>query len=130
MQNKPLNFEPAFLATASLSTLGANLLNSSVTTLSPGGIGFTGTQPYVIVKHLKITNTLTTTAVFVTLFKGASLGSAAGTQFLWTSVSLPAQGGYLDDYGSHRFDSGDYLTGYCNLPQAVVINMDGEIGLS
>jgi hypothetical protein len=129
MQNKILNFEPAYLATASLATLGANILNCSVTTLTAGGIGFTGTQPYVILKHVRIQNQLTTTAVNATLYKGATLASAAGTEFSWSSVSIPAQS-YLDWYGQHRFDSGDYLTGFCNLQQAVIINMDGEIGIS
>lgn len=131
MQNKILNFEPAYLATASLATVqnGGNLLNCSVSTLAVGGIGFTGTQPYVISKHIRIINTLTTTAVNATLYKGATMGSVGGTQFYFASVSIPAQS-YLDWYGQHRFDSADYLTGYSNLVNSVVINMDGEIGLS
>ncbi len=129
MQNKILNSEPGYLATASLSSLGANVLNCSVTTLTPGGIGFTGTQPYVILKHVRLQNQLTTTSVYATLYKGATLASVAGTEFAFSSVSIPAQS-YVDWYGQHRFDSGDYLTGFCNLQQAVIINMDGEIGLS
>jgi hypothetical protein len=129
VQNKILNSEPGYLATASLSSLGANVLNCSVTTLTPGGIGFTGTQPYVILKHVRLQNQLTTTSVYATLYKGATLASVAGTEFAFSSVSIPAQS-YVDWYGQHRFDSGDYLTGFCNLQQAVIINMDGEIGLS
>jgi hypothetical protein len=130
-QNKILNFEPAYLATASLATVqgGGNLLNCSVTTLTPGGIGFTGTQPYVISKHIRLLNTLTTTAAYATLYKGATIASAGGTQFYFATVSIPAQS-YVDWYGQHRFDSADYLTGYSNLPNSVVINMDGEIGIS
>lgn len=129
MQNKILNMEPAYLSTASLATLGANLLNCSVTTLTPAGIGFTGTQPYVILKHVRIQNQLTTSAVTVSLYKGATLASVAGTEFSWSAVSLPAQS-QLDWYGQHRFDATDYLTGFSNLPQAVIINMDGEIGIT
>lgn len=131
MQNKILNFEPAYIATNSLATVqaGGNLLNSSVTTLTPGGVGFTGTQPYVIVKHIAISNQLTTTSINVTLYKGASVSSVAGTEFQFSTVSIPASS-YVDKYMQHRFDSGDYLTGYCSLPNAAIINMDGEIGLS
>jgi hypothetical protein len=133
VQNKILNFEPAYLATASLSTLGANLMNCAITSagtaIVASSIGFTATQPYVIVKHVRIQNQLTTVSVNATLYKGATLGSAAGTEFAFSSVSIPAQS-YLDWYGQHRFDSGDFLTGYCNLPNSVIINMDGEIGLA
>jgi hypothetical protein len=128
-QNKIFNSEPAVLATAALATLGANLLNCSVTTLSPQGVGFVASQPYAILKHIHINNTLTTVAINVTLYKGATLASASGTQFQFSSVSIPAQS-YLDWYGQHRFDATDYMTGFCNLPNAAVINMDGEIGLA
>ena len=131
--NKVLNFEPAFLATASLASLGANLFNCAITSagaaIIASSVGFVATQPYVILKHVKITNTLTTSAVTVTLYKGASLASASGTQFLWSNLSIPAQS-YIDDYGQHRFDAGDYMVGIASLQQAVVINMDGEIGLA
>jgi hypothetical protein len=135
MQNKILNFEPAYLGTVSLSTVqnGGNLLNSAITSagtaITASSIGFTATQPYVILKHIRIQNQLTTTAVNATLYKGATIASVAGTEFAFSSVSVPAQS-YLDWYGQHRLDSGDYLTGYCNLVNAVIINMDGEIGLA
>jgi hypothetical protein len=133
MQNKILNFEPAYLATASLSTLGANIMNCAITSagtaIIASSIGFTATQPYAILKHIRIQNQLTTTSVNATLYKGASLSSVAGQEFAFSSVSIPAQS-YLDWYGQHRFDSGDFLTGYCNLPSSVIINIDGEIGLS
>ena len=130
-QNKIFNSEPAFIATNSLTTVqaGGTLFNCAVTTLAAQGIGFTASLPYAIMKHIHVTNTLTTTAVAVTLYKGATIASASGTQFQWSSVSIPAQS-YLDWYGQHRFDSADYLTGYASLPNAVTINMDGEIGLS
>jgi hypothetical protein len=131
VQNKILNFESAYLATASLSTVqgGGNLMNCSVTTLTPGGVGFTGTQPYVIMKHMRVLNTLASSAVTINLYKGATVSSAGGTQFAWGNVSLPAQS-YLDWVGQERFDSADFLTGYANLPNSVVIEMNGEIGLS
>ena len=130
-QNKIFNSEPAYIATNSLATVqnGGNLFNCAVTTLAAQGIGFVASQPYAVMKHIHVQNTLTTVSIFVTLYKGATVSSAGGTQFEWSSVSIPAQS-FLDWYGQHRFDSGDYLTGYCNLVNAAVINMDGEIGLA
>lgn len=74
-------------------------------------------------------NNLTTSPVTVTLYKGATLTSLTSQAFMFTDVSLPAQS-YLDWVGQARLDSGDFLMGGANLQQAVVINMEGEIGLS
>lgn len=130
-QNKIFNSESAYIATNSLTSVqaGGNLFNCAVTTLAVQGIGFAPTQPYAIIKHIAIANTLTTTSINVTLYKGATISSANGTQFQFSSVSIPA-GSYVDKYGQFRFDAADYLTGYCNLPNAAVIDMDGEVGLS
>ena len=129
MQNKILNMPAVYLSTLSLATMGYTLLNSSVTTLTPGGVGFVGTQPYVIVKHIRLTNALSTSSVTVTLYRGAVLSSVGGSQYAFNNVAIPAQS-YLDFVAQDRFDSGDYLGGIASLPQAVVINMTGEIGLS
>lgn len=126
--NKIFNSQPAYIATAGMTT-ACNLFNCSVTTLTPQGIGFTATQPYAIQKHIRVSNQLTTSAINVSLYKGTSLTTAAGAQFALTSVSIAAQS-YVDWYGQARFDSGDYLTGLSSLPLAAVINMEGEIGLS
>lgn len=126
--NKIFNSQPAYIATAGMTT-ACNLFNCNITTLTPQGIGFAATQPYAIQKHIRVQNQLTTSAINVTLYKGGSLNTASGTQFALSSVSIPAQS-YVDWYGQARFDSGDYLTGLSSLPQAAIINMDGEIGLS
>jgi hypothetical protein len=127
--NKILNCPDAYLSTLSLTTMGFNLLNSTVTTLTPGGVGFTGTQPYIILKHLRITNNLATSAVSCTLYKSSILSSVGNSIFAFSSVSVPANS-YLDWYGQARFDTADYLSGIASLAQSVIINMDGEIGLS
>jgi hypothetical protein len=127
-QNKVFNNQPALVSTA--SNVGQpNLFNCAVTTLAAQGIGFVASQPYGIIKKIHAVNTLTTTAVFLSLFKGATLTSFSTQAFVWSSVSIPASQ-YLDDFGQHRFDSTDYMIGYCNLQNAVVINMNGEIGLA
>jgi hypothetical protein len=127
-QNKILNIPDAYIATAGMTT-ACNLLNCTVTTLAAGAVGFTGTQPYIILKHIRVNNQLTTSAINVTLYKGASLNTASGTQFALSSVSIPAQS-YIDWYGQARFDTADYLSGLASLPVSAIINMDGEIGLS
>jgi hypothetical protein len=126
-QNKIFNSQPAVLATLS-SVSGGNLFNT-FTSATPAPVGYPFSQPYAILKHIRLTNILTTTAAFATLYKGAT-GTQLSTQ-AWAiaSVSIPAQS-YIDWYGQARFDSGDFLTGNCNLSTATVITIEGEIGLS
>jgi hypothetical protein len=127
--NKIFNSQPAYIATAGMTT-ACNLFNCAITTLSPQGIGFAPTQPYAIIKHVVVGNILTTSAINVTLYKGTSLTTAANAAWAGvTSISIAAQS-YIQVYGQARFDSGDYLTGLCSLPQAAVISMEGEIGIA
>lgn len=128
-QNKIFNSQPAVLSTVGLSTLGFNLFNCTITTLAVQGIGFAPTQPYAIMKHIRLANLLTTTAAFATLYKGGTLTSLTTQSWAIASVSIPAQS-YIDWYGQARFDTADYLTGYSNLANGIVISMEGEIGLS
>jgi hypothetical protein len=119
--NKILNFEPA-----NVPTSAGNLMNCGITSLA-GPVGYTQTQPYILVKHVRLINT-TSAAITVSLYKGATAGSAAGTQFGFGTVSVPANQ-TLDDYTQARFDSADFLTGVASAT-GVVINIAGEIGLS
>lgn len=129
MQNKIFNSEPAYLSTLT-SLAGGNLLNTTITTLANTCIGIVASAAYAIIKHIHVSNQLTTAAVTVSLFKGASGAQAPGTQFAWTSVSVPA-GQYLDWYGQARFDNTDYLTGVAwGSPASIIINIDGEIGIT
>ena len=127
--NKVFNSQPAYLATAGMTT-ACNLFNCTITTLAAQGVGFAPTQPYAILKHVVVHNILTTSAINVTLYKGTSLNTASGTQWGgFSSASIPAQS-YAQFYGQARFDTGDYLTGLASLPLSAVINMEGEIGIS
>jgi hypothetical protein len=128
MQNKILNIPSAYLSSLSLTTMGFNLLNAIITTLTPGGVGFVGTQPYIILKHMRINNALTTSAVNVTLYKSTILSSATAAGFGFVNVSLPAQS-YMDWVGQERIDT-EYISGIASLPQSVVIEINAEIGLS
>jgi hypothetical protein len=120
MSNKLLNIEPIAL-TGSV----ANLLNGNITSLS-GPVGFTATQLRIVIKHMRIINP-TGSAVVVTLWKGATGASAAGTEFGWNNFSLPGDTAgninYDDWWGETPFDAADFLTGKGN---GVTLNIDAE----
>jgi len=121
--NKILNIQPSALAAAA-----ANILNCNVTAVT-GPVGMTMTQPYLILKHIRLTNN-DTAAHTVKLFKGATGASAVGTEFAYAGgVSIPAAQ-YVDWYGQTRFDAADFLTGFADVASKVTINIDAEIGVS
>lgn len=127
--NKILNIQPQFVPAAA-----GNLLNSDITSLA-GPVGFTATQPYLIVTHVRVTNNDSASAHTVKLFKGATGASAAGTEVFWAGgASIPAAAAgntpWLDWYGKMRFDSADFLTGIADTASKVTIEIDAEIGFS
>lgn len=120
--NKILNIEPIAVPSAA-----ANLLNCAITSLS-GPVGYTQTQPYIIIKHMRLNNK-TGAGVTCTLYKGATGASAAGTEFGFVAVTVPANSS-LDWYGQARFDSADFLTGVAGAATSLVLNIEAEIGLA
>ena len=120
--NKILDIPPVHLPDAA-----GNILNGALGSLT-GPVGFTATQPYIIVKHMRITNKDSSPHV-VTLYKGATGGSAGGTEFAFNGLSLAAKS-YEDWYGQARFDAADFLTGLADAANVVTINIDAEIGFS
>jgi hypothetical protein len=122
MQNKRLNIEPLTVPTGSV----ANIFNCALGSLS-GPVGMAATQPYVVLEAIRAINT-TASAITLTLYKGATGASAAGTQFAFPGISIPANS-YLDFYQDTRFDSSDFLTGLASAT-GIVLNMSGEIGFS
>lgn len=122
MQNKRLNIEPIVVPTA----IG-NLLNCAVASLA-GVVGFTMTQPYLLIKWIRILN-YAASATTVSLYKGGTGASAAGTQFGAPDYSIPAKS-FIDIYPADaRFDAVDFLTGIGSQAGAV-LNISAEIGLS
>lgn len=122
-QNKIINIEPIALTT----TLTTNVLNFAITSLS-GPVGFTMTQPYVVIKHVRIANKTGSAATF-SLWKGGTGGNVAGTEYIGTAVSVAANSAY-DYYGISRFDSGDFLVGGSGTATALTLVAEGEIGVS
>lgn len=118
--NKIVNIEPIAI-TAGVT----NLLNCALSSLA-GPVGFTPTQPWLNIKHIRLNNK-TGAAITVTLYKGATGASAAGTEFAFAAVSVPANQSL--DYNSPGtpFYSTDFLTGVATAT-GVTMNVEAEIG--
>lgn len=123
MQNKLARFGPIALTT----TLTTNILNSNVTSLA-GPVGFTMSQPYIILKHVRISNKTGSAATF-SLWLGATGANAAGTEVIGTAQTVPANSSY-DWYGLLRLDAADFLVGGAGTATALTIMAEGEIGVS
>lgn len=121
-QNKILNVEPQYVP-----NVAGNLLNPNITSLS-GPVGFSATQPYLVIKHVRIQNKDTSTRT-VTFYKGATGGSAGGTEVFFANYALSA-GQFQDWYGAMRVDAADFITGICDAASKVTITFDCEIGFS
>jgi hypothetical protein len=121
--NRILNVEPSALTT----TLTTNILNSNITSLA-GPVGYTQTQPYIILRHVRISNKTGSAATF-SLYKGATGANAAGTEIIGTAYSVAANSAF-DWYGILRLDSADFLVGGSGTATALTFNAEGEIGLS
>lgn len=118
--NKIVNIEPIAIGTSA-----ANLLNCALGSLT-GPVGFSLTQPWLNIKHIRLNNK-TGAAITVTLYKGATGASAAGTEFAFAAVSVPANQSL--DYNSPGtpFYSTDFLTGIASAT-GVTMNVEAEVG--
>lgn len=121
--NKIFRFGPVIMS----ATLTTNILNPNVTSLA-GPVGFTMTQPYMIIRHIRISNKTGSAATF-SLWLGATGANAAGTEIVGTAQSVPANS-YVDWYGMLRLDAADFLVGGAGTAAALTIQGEGEIGLS
>ena len=119
--NKLWNMNPVALTV----TLTTNILNCNITSLA-GPVGFTATQPYLVVRHIRITNKTGTAATF-SLWKGATGANTAGTEVVGTAYSVAANSSF-DWYGMMRFDAADFLVGGSGTATALTIQAEGEIG--
>ena len=122
-QNKIFEYIPQ-LSTGALLPLAVFNVGNSLT----GSIGIISSQPYAILKHIRLMNVLTTTAVVVGVYKGATTTSLSTQAFAFSSVSIPASS-YVDWYGQARVETADYINLVANLATSTIINIDGEIGI-
>jgi hypothetical protein len=109
------------------NTLTTNILNPAVTSLA-GPVGFTMTQPYLIVRHIRIVNK-TAGAVTFSLYLGATGANAAGTEVIGTAYSVAANSAF-DWFGALRLDAADFLVGGASAATSLTIQGEGELGVS
>ena len=121
--NKIFRFGPVALTT----TLTTNILNPNVTSLA-GTTGFTMSQPYIILKHIRIVNK-TASAATCSFWLGATGANTAGTEVIGQGLSVPANS-YVDWYGQLRLDAADFLVGGAGTATALSIQGEGELGVS
>lgn len=121
--NKAWGFGPVALTTV----LTTNILNPAITSLA-GPVGFAMTQPYLILRHIRIVNK-TALAATVSLWKGATGANAAGTEVIAQGLSVPANS-YVDWFGLLRMDAADFLVGGSGTTLSLTIQGEGEIGVS
>jgi hypothetical protein len=124
MQNRALRVGPVALTT----TLSTTILNTSLSALA-GPTGYTQTQPYAILTHIRIVNKDGATSANVSLYIGATGASAAGTEFAFNAYPV-AGSSYVDWYGRVRLESTDFLTGGSSVATALTFQAEGEIGLT
>lgn len=122
MQQRAVRIGPVALGASA-----ANIANSGITSLA-GPVGYTQTQPYLLLTHIRIVNK-TAGAATVSLFIGATGASAAGTEFGYSAYSIPANQ-YVDWYGRVRLESTDFLTGLASAATTLTFEAEGEIGLT
>jgi len=121
--NKAFRFGPVALT----NTLTTNILNPNVTSLA-GPVGFTLTQPYIILRHIRVVNK-TAGAVTCSFWLGGTGGNVAGTEVIGQALSVPPNS-YVDWYGALRLDAADFLVGGASAATSLSIQGEGEIGVS
>lgn len=121
--NKAFRFGPVALS----NTLTTNILNPAITSLA-GVVGFTMTQPYLLLKHIRIVNK-TAGAITCSFWLGATGANAAGTEVIGTGLSIAANS-FIDWYGLLRLDAADFLVGGASALTSLTIQGEGEIGVS
>ncbi len=119
--NKTFRFGPIALT----STLTTNLLNPPTAT---GGTNAGSSAQYIILRHLHILNK-TAGPVTYSLYIGATGANTSGTEFWGIGESIPANS-HVDWFGSLRLDSADFLVGGASANTSLVIQGEGEIGVS
>ena len=121
-QNKLLRFGPVAL----VLTTPTNIINPTITSLA-GVVGFTATQPYVIIRHVRIVN-ITASAATCTFAVGTTgVTPTSANSVIGFGLSVAANS-YVDWYGQLRLDAADFLVGFANTTLALTFEGEGEIG--
>ena len=123
MKNTDFNFEPVHITNAA-----TNLFNCAITSVA-GPVGITLGQPFALIRHVKVVNN-SSSPVTVSLYKGATAGSAAGTEFAFAAATSIPGNSAIDAYfpGGYKFISTDFLSGLASTTNVLTISMEGEVG--
>lgn len=119
--NKQIRIGPVALS----ATLTTNIINPGTS----GSIGVPATVfvLYMILRHIRIVNK-TAGAVTFSLYIGATGANAAGTEFIGTALSVPANSAY-DWFGAVRLDTADFLVGGASAGTSLTFEAEGEVGI-
>jgi len=109
------------------NTLTTNIVNPTITSLA-GPVGYTQTQPYLVIRHIRIVNK-TAGAVTFSLWLGATGANTAGTEVIGNALSVAANSAF-DWYGMLRLDAADFLVGGASAATSLTFEAEGEIGIS
>jgi len=120
--NKSVRFGPIAVPNAVGNLFNPPILSGGV---NPPSLS---TASYVIMRHIRILNK-TAGAVTFSGYIGATGGSVAGTEFIGTGLSIPANS-YVDWYGAVRLDTADFFTGVASAAASLTIEGEGEIGVA
>lgn len=123
MQNRKLNIGPVALTT----TLTTNIFNVGTGARATPPTGFTEPGFYALITHVMISNKTSSNATF-SLWKGATGANAAGTEFIGTAITVPANSTVSYYSPGWRFDAGDFLVGGADTGTALTITLAGELG--
>ena len=121
MQNKVFKLPPTALTTAYTT----NILSPPTVT---GGVNAGASPCYIILRQLRIINKLASSAKF-RLYLGATGANAVGTEVIGFDTTIAANS-YFPWVGYLRIDSTDFLVGGADTTLALVIQAEGEIGVS
>lgn len=110
-----------------LAAAAANILNGNVTSLA-GPVGVTLPQPTLTIQKVTVVNK-TAGAVTVSLFIGATGGSAAGTEYLFSAYSIPANG-YVERYCNTALAAADFLSGLASAATSLTIEIEGAMSFN
>jgi hypothetical protein len=108
-----------------VTNTAANLVNPPTLT---GGVNPKFTKTYLVLKKITITNK-TGSSHTISLYIGATGGSAAGTEFACVAKTVPAND-RIEIVCNKRLDTTDFLTGLADANTSIVIDFDGEMGLT
>jgi hypothetical protein len=124
--NKAIRFGPVYFPNGVGSI--ANLINTAITSLA-GPVGYTQTQPYVVIRHIRVVNNSVSAATFSLYIGTNATAHAAGTEVVGIGFSVAANAAF-DWYGLLRLDSTDFLNGFANAATTLTFEAEGEIGIS